>query len=86
MLEVYAAGEEPIPGADARALLRSIRQRGLRQSGRAEPVRVDDPAKLPALLENLLEDGDLLVTQGAGNVGAIARELAAQIKGGRERG
>lgn len=86
MLEVYAAGEEPIPGADARALLRSIRQRNVRQSSKADPVLVDDPAKLPALLENLLEDGDLLVTQGAGNVGAIARELAVQVKGEGERG
>ncbi|AJD47386.1 UDP-N-acetylmuramate--L-alanine ligase [Isoalcanivorax pacificus W11-5] len=72
MLEVYGAGEEPIPGADARALCRSIRQRG-----QVEPVFVDDPAKLPALLEKLLQDGDLLVTQGAGNVGTIARQLAA---------
>jgi UDP-N-acetylmuramate--alanine ligase len=72
MLEVYGAGEEPIPGADARALCRSIRQRG-----QVEPVFVDDPVKLPALLEKLLQDGDLLVTQGAGNVGTIARQLAA---------
>lgn len=78
MLEVYAAGEEPVPGADARALCRSIRQRG-----QVEPVFVDDPAKLPALLENLLRDGDLLVTQGAGNVGTIARDLAERVRGER---
>ncbi|KAF0807970.1 UDP-N-acetylmuramate--L-alanine ligase [Alcanivorax xiamenensis] len=78
MLEVYAAGEEPVPGADARALCRSIRQRG-----QVEPVFVDDPAKLPDLLENLLRDGDLLVTQGAGNVGTIARDLAERVRGER---
>lgn len=81
MLEVYAAGETPIPGADTRALLRSIRKRS-----KAEPVFVDNPAKLPALLESVLEDGDLLVTQGAGNVGAIAGDLAARVKGGTDRG
>jgi UDP-N-acetylmuramate--alanine ligase len=81
MLEVYAAGEEPLPGADARALLRSIRLRA-----KIEPVFVDDPAKLPALLEQLLEDGDLLVTQGAGNVGVIARDLSVRIKEGASRG
>ena len=75
MLEVYAAGEDPIPGADARALCRSLRKRGL------EPVFVDDPDKLAGLLASQLQDGDLLVTQGAGNVGAIAKQLAAQ--GGR---
>ena len=76
MLEVYGAGEAPIPGADSRALMRSLRQRA-----RVEPVYVDDPAKLPGLLDTILRDGDLLVTQGAGNVGTIARELAEQVKG-----
>jgi len=74
MLEVYAAGEDPIPGADAKALCRSIRQRG-----QVEPIYVDDPAKLPALLEKHLQDGDLFITQGAGNVSAIA----ASLMGGR---
>ncbi len=76
MLEVYPAGEAPIPGADARALLRSIRKRA-----KVEPVFVDDPARLPELLSGLLEDGDLLVTQGAGNVGGIARDLAEHVTG-----
>lgn len=75
MLEVYSAGEDAIPGADTRALMRSLRQRA-----RVEPVFVDDPAKLPELLANVLQGGDLLVTQGAGNVGGIARELAARIE------
>ncbi len=75
MLEVYSAGEDAIPGADTRALMRSLRQRA-----RVEPVFVDDPGKLPELLANVLQDGDLLVTQGAGNVGGIARELAARIE------
>ncbi|WP_297767131.1 UDP-N-acetylmuramate--L-alanine ligase [uncultured Alcanivorax sp.] len=79
MLEVYGAGEDPIPGADARALCRSIRKRG-----RVEPVFVDDPAKLAEILATQLQGGDLLVTQGAGNVGAIAKELAEQ--GGAKRG
>ncbi|GAA5110956.1 UDP-N-acetylmuramate--L-alanine ligase [Alloalcanivorax gelatiniphagus] len=79
LLEVYGAGEEPIPGADSRALMRSLRQRA-----RVEPLYVDDPAKLPGLLQQVLKDGDLLVTQGAGNVGAIARDLAAQVNGGAQ--
>lgn len=70
MLDVYAAGEEPIPGADARSLCRSIRQRG-----RLDPVFVEDPESLHEVLEALLGDGDMLVTQGAGNVSVIARGL-----------
>ncbi len=77
LLEVYAAGEEPIPGADTRALCRSLRQRG-----QVEPVYVDDPTKLPVLLEKNLQDGDLFITQGAGNVSAIAAQLMSGVRDG----
>ena len=73
MLEVYSAGEDPIPAADARSLCHSLRQRG-----QVEPIYVDDPAKLPALLGKVLRNGDLLITQGAGNVSAIARQLITE--------
>jgi len=72
MLDVYAAGEEPIPGADSRSLCRSIRQRG------KEPVFIENPSELPAVLRTLLKPGDLLLTQGAGNVTAISHNLAQQ--------
>ena len=71
LLDVYAAGEDPIPGADSRSLCRSIRQRG-----QLDPVFVATPAEVPAVLAELLADGDLVLTQGAGNVGALARTLA----------
>ena len=72
MLEVYPAGEQPIPGADSRSLCRSIRQRG-----KLDPVFVEDPAEVEALLGNILQDGDLLITQGAGDIGGLAARLAA---------
>lgn len=71
LLEVYPAGEAPIPGADGRALSRSIRQRGL-----VDPVFVEDISEVPQVLHSILEDGDLLLTQGAGNIGQLARQLA----------
>ncbi len=71
LLDVYAAGEEPIPGADSRALCRSIRQRG-----QLDPVFVATTAEVPGVLARLLAEGDLVLTQGAGNVGALARTLA----------
>lgn len=73
LLEVYDAGETRIPGADSRSLCRSIRQRGT-----LDPVYVQKNSELNAVLRNLLRDGDLLVTQGAGSVGALARDLCAQ--------
>ncbi|MGY3926205.1 UDP-N-acetylmuramate--L-alanine ligase [Aeromonas simiae] len=71
MLEVYAAGEEPIPGADGRALCRTIRSRGA-----LEPIFVATPEDVPAVLAGIVGEGDLVLTQGAGNVGALCRRLA----------
>ena len=70
LLEVYAAGEDAIPGADGRALCRAIRQRS-----KVEPIFVADKSQLKELLPELLTDNDLLLTQGAGNIGMISREL-----------
>lgn len=70
LLEVYSAGEEPIDGADSRSLCRSIRQRG-----QLEPVYVSDIAELPKLLAEHLADQDVVLTQGAGNIGQIAKFL-----------
>jgi UDP-N-acetylmuramate--alanine ligase len=72
LLDVYAAGEAPIANADSKSLARSIRQRG-----QLEPVYVSDSAKLAELLQVHLADGDMVITQGAGNIGVIARSLAA---------
>jgi UDP-N-acetylmuramate--alanine ligase len=70
LLEVYAAGEETIDGADSRSLCRSIRQRG-----QLEPIYVSDIAELPKLLAESLNDQDIVLTQGAGNIGQIAKFL-----------
>jgi UDP-N-acetylmuramate--alanine ligase len=74
LLEVYPAGEEPIPGADGRTLARAIRTRG-----RVDPVFVDAPDRLVDTLLGVLRDGDVLVTQGAGNVGALAAGLPGAL-------
>lgn len=71
LLDVYAAGEAPVPGADSRALCRSIRQRG-----QLEPIFVSDAEQLDSVLADVLQDGDLLITQGAGNIGTISKRLA----------
>jgi UDP-N-acetylmuramate--alanine ligase len=72
LMEVYGAGEHPVAGADSRALCRSIRQRG-----KVEPVYVENDDEIGHLLANILEDGDLLITQGAGDIGGVAARLAA---------
>jgi UDP-N-acetylmuramate--alanine ligase len=72
--EVYAAGEEPIANADGRAVCRAVRSRG-----RVEPVFVEDVQQLAGSLRGLLEDGDLVLTMGAGSIGAVAHELPARL-------
>ncbi len=72
LLEVYPAGEKPIVGADSRALARSIRLRG-----DVEPILIDPvEGNLQNAIQKVLQPNDLLLTQGAGNVGAISVELA----------
>lgn len=70
LMEVYAAGEEPVAGADSRSLCRSIRQRGS-----IDPVFVESLDAVPEILKNLLQPGDLLLTQGAGDITALAHRL-----------
>lgn len=74
LLEVYAAGETMIPGADARAMARAVRSRG-----GVEPVFVETLEELPGVLADLLEPGDLLLTMGAGDIGAMAARLPALL-------
>ncbi len=70
LLEVYAAGEAPIAGADGRSLARAIRSRGA-----VEPVFVESLDDLQPVLSDLLAEDDLVLTMGAGDIGAYATTL-----------
>jgi UDP-N-acetylmuramate--alanine ligase len=74
LTEVYPAGESPIAGADGRALARAVRSRG-----QVEPVFVPELDELATILPDILEDGDLLVTLGAGSIGAAAAALPSRL-------
>ena len=71
VLEVYAAGEEAIAGADGRGLCRALRARG-----RVDPVFCEDLEAVPEVLENLLQAGDVLLVSGAGDIGSLPSILA----------
>ena len=74
LADVYPAGEQPIPGADGRALSRAIRLRG-----QVDPIFADPVGELPELLAAVVEPGDLVLTMGAGDIGAVARGLPARL-------
>ncbi len=70
LCEVYAANEEPIVGADSAALCRALRARG-----KLDPILVKDLSEIQVTLEHVINDNDILLTLGAGSVGAIAPAL-----------
>ena len=72
--EVYPAGEAPIAGADGKSLCRAIRSRG-----RVEPVLLKSLDELPRALADVLRDGDVVLTMGAGSIGAAAHDLPAAL-------
>ena len=74
LTEVYAAGEAPIVAADGRALVRAVRVQG-----KVEPVFVERVADFPDAVMNTVRDGDVVLTMGAGSIGA----LPAMLSGGQ---
>jgi len=77
LLDVYAAGEDPIAGADGRTMARAIRTRGA-----VEPVFVERLDDLADVLGGVLADGDLVLTMGAGDIGAYAQTLHERLSVG----
>jgi UDP-N-acetylmuramate--alanine ligase len=75
LLEVYAAGERAIAGADGKSLCQGIRQRG-----GMVPVFARDTGEALTILGDYLEPDDVVIVQGAGNVNQISEQL---IAGGR---
>jgi UDP-N-acetylmuramate--alanine ligase len=75
LTEVYPAGEAPIPEADGRALSKAIRARG-----QVIPVLLESVQELPKVLSGMLLDGDVLLTLGAGDIGAVAANLIASMQ------
>jgi UDP-N-acetylmuramate--alanine ligase len=77
LADVYPAGEQPIPAADGRSLAHA-----LRVVGKTELVFVEDIAEMPETLLKMANDGDIVMTMGAGsiaNVPAQLQQLTAQV-------
>jgi UDP-N-acetylmuramate--alanine ligase len=74
LTDIYAAGEEPIQGATGRDLSRAVRVRG-----QVDPIFMEPVSELPELLRGLLKDGDIVLTIGAGSIGAVAAKLPKQL-------
>ena len=75
LLDVYPAGEKCIPGADGPALYQAICAPMCAQ-GKLKPIFVKQIDELPHVLKKVLKNGDVLLTQGAGSIGAVASQLS----------
>jgi UDP-N-acetylmuramate--alanine ligase len=74
LTNVYSAGEHPLAGADGKSLARAVRVRGA-----VEPVFVDDVSDLPTVLGQILRADDVVLTLGAGSIGAVAATLPQKL-------
>ena len=76
--EVYAAGEAPIVAADARSLARA-----LRVAGKIEPVFIENIEDMPGAILSAAQDGDVVITMGAGSIGGVPGKLVSgEVQGG----
>ena len=70
LADVYPAGEAPIVAADGRSLARAVRL-----AGRVEPLFVEDIAEMPQAIRHAAQAGDVVITMGAGSIGAVPSQL-----------
>ncbi|MDP1899057.1 MAG: UDP-N-acetylmuramate--L-alanine ligase [Rubrivivax sp.] len=73
LTEVYAAGDAPIALADGRTLAQAVP--GARF--------VDSLAALPEAIAGIARDGDVVITMGAGSIGAVPGQLRHRLEGAR---
>jgi UDP-N-acetylmuramate--alanine ligase len=73
--DVYSAGEAPIPGVNAEALVQGMRERGHRQV-----EYMPDPKGLAKQLAPMLQPGDMVVCLGAGSITYWAASLPGELE------
>src|ERR1700729_640312 len=73
---VYAAGEQPIAGADRDALVQ-----GLRTHGHRQVVALDSPEQLASLIAGIATPGDYVVCLGAGSITQWAYAPPGELAG-----
>jgi len=77
---VYPAGEAPIAGTDAAALVKGLKDRGHRSAS-----EIEGPADLAVRLAEIVAPGDIVVCLGAGDITKWAAKLAGEIAARLER-
>ncbi len=77
VMDIYAAGEKPIPGVSGQSLYE-----GIKKYGHKDVTYIPDREKVAGHLLSILKKGDLLITLGAGDVWKIGEEIVERLKDG----
>jgi UDP-N-acetylmuramate--alanine ligase len=78
LTEVYPAGEAKIPGADGKSLMKAALAEEKHTKGSLNSDAVVFSAnitEMPEKLSQVLKDGDVLITMGAGSISALPHTL-----------
>jgi len=75
LMEIYAAGEEKIPGVGVHLLLEGIRAHGHR-----EVMLAPEREEIPALIDRIAQPGDMVITMGAGDVWKVGEALRERLE------
>jgi UDP-N-acetylmuramate--alanine ligase len=77
IMDIYAAGEKPIPGVSGQVLYE-----GVKQHGHKDVVFIPDKEKVVEHLATVLKKGDIMITLGAGDVWKIGEQLVERLTHG----
>jgi UDP-N-acetylmuramate--alanine ligase len=76
VLDIYAASEQPIPGITAEVLTENIKKYGHKNA-----VYIGDIDTAAARVAGNLQEGDLVITLGAGSVTRLSEEILDELNG-----
>lgn len=74
LTDIYSAGETPINGVDGQLIVREVKA----HNGK-DAVYIEDWHDIADYLEEHREEGDLIITMGAGNIYEVGEDLAQRL-------
>ncbi len=74
VMDIYAAGEKPIPGISGQALYE-----GIKKYGHKDITYIPDKEKVVVHMLEILRKGDLMITLGAGDVWKIGEQVLEKL-------
>lgn len=77
-MDVYPAGETPVPGVSGKTFLNVVLEDGAHPTAAYVPHRID----VPRYMASIAKSGDLVITMGAGDVTAVGPQIIDELSEG----